>query len=80
MKNETTIPVLKVEDLAALERRRVNYATNRDLLAQEFNDAIAKRLLQEAKNVIKCDRCGKEFESGKAADASLTCPECVGKE
>jgi rubrerythrin len=79
MKTDITIPVPKVEDVVALDKRRESYAAARDLQASEFNEAIIKRLQSEAKNVIKCDKCGKEFASGKVADAPQSCPECKGK-
>jgi hypothetical protein len=79
MKNEINIPVPKEEDVAALNKRRDNYAITRDLQALEFNDAIIKRLQMEARHLIKCDKCGKEFASGIAAETSLTCPECIAK-
>ena len=76
MKNEIEIPLPKVEDLAALNRRRDNYALKRDQQALEFNDAIAKRLLSEAKNKIKCEKCGKEFSAGDESELSAVCPDC----
>jgi hypothetical protein len=79
MKNTINIPVPKEEDIAALNKRRDNYAATRDLQALEFNEAIIKRLQTEAKNLIKCDKCGKEFASGTPVETSQTCPECIAK-
>lgn len=79
MKNPIIIPVPKEEDIAALNKRRDNYAATRDLQALEFNDAIIKRMQAEARHLIKCDKCGKEFASGTSTDTSLTCPECLAK-
>lgn len=80
MKNDINIPVPKEEDVAALNKRRDNYAITRDLQALEFNEAITKRLQTEAMHLIKCDKCGKEFASGTATEISLTCPECIAKQ
>lgn len=79
MKNEINIPVPKEEDITALNKRRDNYAITRDLQAVEFNDAIIKRLQTEARHLIKCDKCGKEFAAGITAENSLTCPQCIAK-
>lgn len=79
MKNNITIPVPKEEDVAARNKRRENYAINRDLQASEYNEAITKRLLIEAKSQVKCTKCGKEFASGKSTDAAPICPECLSK-
>lgn len=79
MKNPIIIPLPKEEDIAALNKRRDNYAATRDLQALEFNDAIIKRLQAEARHLIKCDKCGKEFATGTAADSTSTCPECASK-
>ncbi|MGD0582620.1 MAG: hypothetical protein ABR974_06700 [Bacteroidales bacterium] len=76
MKNDIVIPLPKEEDKAAASKRRENYAAKRDLLAIEFNEAIAKRLVSEAKNQIKCDKCGKEFSAVGDSRGSQTCPEC----
>jgi predicted Zn-ribbon and HTH transcriptional regulator len=76
MKKEIVIPILKEEDVAAANKRRENYAYTRDLQAREFNDAITKRLLLEAKHPVKCEKCGKEFMSGPETESSATCPEC----
>ena len=80
MKNDINIPVPKEEDVAALNKRRDNYAITRDLQALEFNEAITKRLQTEARHLIKCDKCGKEFASGTTTEISLTCPECIAKQ
>ena len=79
MKKEITIPVTKQEDMAALKLRRENYATKRDLQATEFNDAIAKRLIAESKSVLKCNKCGREFETVKTDETSMSCPACTAK-
>jgi hypothetical protein len=79
VKNNLIIPVPKQEDLDALKKRRENYAAKRDVQATENNQAISQRLLTENRNFIKCSTCGKEFPSGKAADASLICPDCLVK-
>jgi len=76
MKDEITIPILKEEDFVAANKRRDTYALTRDVQAREFNVAIATRLIADAKNQIKCDKCGKVFDAGNASDVSLTCPEC----
>ena len=76
MKDEIIIPVLKEEDFVAANKRRDTYALKRDLQAQEFNSAIITRMIADAKNQIKCDKCGKEFEAGITSTGSLTCPEC----
>lgn len=73
MKNEIIIPVLKVEDVEAATKRRDTYALTRDQQAAEFNEAITARLLVEAKKTIKCEKCGKEFESIKNM---VACPDC----
>jgi hypothetical protein len=77
MKNEISIPVLKEEDSAAAKIRRDNYSMGRDIQAMEFNEAITARLLAEQKNRIKCDKCGKEFESAQSDDNVKTCPDCL---
>jgi len=79
MKNPIIIPVPKEEDIAAMNKRRDNYAATRDLQALEFNDAIIKRMQAEARHLVKCDKCGKEFASGTATEISQTCPECAAK-
>ena len=76
MKKEIVIPILKEEDVAAANRRRENYAHTRDLQAIEFNDAITKRLLLEAKHPVKCENCGKEFIVDAAVVTPAKCPEC----
>jgi len=76
MKDEITVPILKEEDFVAANKRRDTYALTRDLQAQEFNVAIATRLLADAKNEIKCAKCGKVFEAGSGSGTSLTCSEC----
>jgi len=77
MKKEIVIPILKEEDVVAANKRRENYATTRDLQAIEFNDAITKRLLLEAKHPVKCGNCGKEFIVEASFEARANCPECI---
>ena len=76
MKNEKFIPVQGEEDLAVSEVRRKEYALTRDQQALEYNEAIAKRIILIEKNIIKCDRCGKEFSANNASDQK-SCPECA---
>jgi hypothetical protein len=76
MKNEIIIPLLKEEDFVAANKRRDTYAITRDKQALESNEAIVTRLAAQARNQIKCDKCGKEFPAGTAITGSLTCPEC----
>lgn len=76
MKNDIIIPIPKEEDFVAANKRRDKYALARDLQALEFNVAITARLMSEAKNQIKCDKCGKEFPAGLTSKDSQTCPEC----
>jgi hypothetical protein len=80
MKNEILIPdhfpVQKEEDLKVADLRRDRYSQGRDVLAREFNDAIAARLVAERINKIKCEKCGKEFVAGITAADSTKCPEC----
>jgi protein-arginine kinase activator protein McsA len=78
MKDKLNIPIPKQEDLDALNKRRETYASKRDLQASEFNLAITKRLQAEAIQMIKCDKCGKEFTPA-AKSESLTCPDCLKK-
>jgi hypothetical protein len=51
MENRITIPDhlpdLKEEDLKAATKRRENYARARDLLAEENNEAIVRRLAKD---------------------------------
>jgi DNA-directed RNA polymerase subunit RPC12/RpoP len=76
MKDEIIIPVLKEEDFVAANLRRDKYSLTRDLQAQEFNGAIASRLLAQEKNQVRCDKCGKAFDAGDSAAGSVKCPEC----
>lgn len=76
MKNEIIIPIPKEEDKVELNRRREDYAHARDIQALEYNEAIAKRLLQNAKNQFRCEKCGKEFTDEISAEETHTCPEC----
>jgi hypothetical protein len=75
MKNEIEIPIQKEEDMVAANLRRDNYSRTRDLQAQEFNSAIAGRLLLKDKSQIKCDKCGKEFTTDTNSDFTK-CTEC----
>jgi Zn finger protein HypA/HybF involved in hydrogenase expression len=76
MKEEITIPLLKVEDLVSAEERRKRYSLKRDLLALETNGAIASRILANEKNKVKCEKCGKEFNAGMTTTGTLICPDC----
>jgi hypothetical protein len=76
MKNEITIPIPKEEDFVAANKRRDQYALKRDLQASEYNQAIAARLLSEVKNLIKCEKCGKEFAPGTNTDNTAFCSDC----
>ena len=75
MKNEIEIPVQKVEDFVAANLRRDKYSQTRDQQAQEFNTAIATRLLANSKIQVKCDKCGKEFTTEPDAN-ELKCQDC----
>ncbi len=77
MKDKIDIPIPKVEDLDSLNKRRESYAAKRDLQASEFNLAISKRIEAEAMNLIRCNKCGKEFSSGQSENTLLTCPDCI---
>jgi len=74
MKKEISIPIIKVENIAATNLRRENYALKRDLQNSEFNDAIAERLRADIK--MKCENCGKEFVTKNTSESHLRCPEC----
>jgi hypothetical protein len=75
MREEITIPVLKVEDVITATERRGKYSLVRDLQAKEFNEAIASRMARDTKQV-KCEKCGKEFSVGIESEGSMCCPEC----
>jgi hypothetical protein len=75
MKNDPEIPLQKEEDMVAANLRRDNYSRTRDLQAQEYNSAIASRLLIKEKSQVKCDKCGKEFSSENTPDVTK-CTEC----
>jgi len=77
MKTDINIPIPKKEDIVALNMRRENYALTRDQQAMEFNQAISKRLESEARNIINCDKCGKEFVAPENGENVLTCPNCL---
>jgi hypothetical protein len=76
MEKDILIQVPRKEDLVAANRRREEYAATRDLKAIELNAAIAARLLAEAKKMVKCEKCGKEFFAENNAQDSLICPDC----
>lgn len=76
MKKNINKPVSNKDDGAAVNKRRKNYALTRDLLASEFNEAIAKRKDLKDKNLVKCEKCGKEFSAELASEEPLICPEC----
>jgi hypothetical protein len=76
MKDEIDIPIQKEEDFVAANLRRDNYSRTRDLQAMEFNTAIASRLLANTKSQVKCEKCGKEFETESDAKELLRCPDC----
>jgi len=76
MKDELNIPLPRQEDSVAANMRRDKYSLTRDLQAMEFNSAIVTRMAADAKNKVKCEKCGKEFEAGAKAEGPLVCPEC----
>jgi hypothetical protein len=76
MKKEIEIPIQKEEDHVAANLRRDNYSQIRDLQAQEFNTAIASRLLAKNKGQVKCEKCGKEFTTDADSKDMLKCPDC----
>jgi len=76
MKKNKDIQTPKEEDNAARKKRRENYALSRDMLASDFNEAIAKRKDLKDRNLVKCEKCGKEFTSGTSADNAVICPDC----
>jgi hypothetical protein len=76
MKDEIDIPVQKEEDFVAANIRRDNYSRIRDLQAMEFNAAITSRLHAEEKNIVKCEKCGKEFTTDISAKDLMKCPDC----
>ena len=76
MKNEILIPLQKEVDFVAANKRRDNYAVGRDLKAMELNAAIITRMQAESRNLVKCEKCGKEFSAGITSKDSMTCPEC----
>jgi hypothetical protein len=76
MKNEIDIPIQKEEDFVAANLRRDKYSQTRDLQAQEYNTAIAARLLSQDKSQVKCEKCGKEFTVDASAKDLLKCPDC----
>jgi hypothetical protein len=76
MKNDITIQFTKEEDFVAANLRRDKYAQTRDLQALEFNEAIVTRQVAEAKNQVKCEKCGKEYAAGITSNDSIICPAC----
>ncbi len=60
MKTEITIPAhfpeLKEDELKAAIERRENYSIARDILAREFNEAIANRLRKEQEQEKEGDK------------------------
>ena len=76
MDKRIDIPVPGVVNVDAAKKRREDYAYTRDLQALEYNEAIAKRGLTKARNLAKCEKCGKEFNTETTSEDSLICPEC----
>jgi Zn finger protein HypA/HybF involved in hydrogenase expression len=76
MKNEIEIPIQKEEDFVAANIRRDKYSQTRDLQAQEYNSAIATRLLSQDKSQVKCEKCGKEFTVDPSTKDQVKCPDC----
>ena len=76
MKNDIIIQFTKEEDFVAANKRRDNYALTRDLQALEFNEAIVTRQISEARNQVKCEKCGKEYAAGITSKDSHICPVC----
>jgi hypothetical protein len=76
MKNEIEVPIQKEEDHVAANLRRDVYSQTRDLQAQEFNTAIASRLLAKDKIQVKCEKCGKEFTTETGTPEVTKCPDC----
>ncbi len=76
MRDELSIPLPRQEDTVAANMRRDKYSLTRDVQAMEFNSAIVTRMAADAKNKVKCEKCGKEFEAGVKAEGPLVCPDC----
>jgi uncharacterized protein YbaR (Trm112 family) len=87
MKDEITIPVLKVEDLIRAADRREEYSRRRDLQAQDFNEAIFIRqandtdkqesVQSEIGKVVSCKKCEKDFTiSMPVKEETIYCPDC----
>lgn len=76
MENEINVQVKKEENFVAENKRSDKYALKRNLQALEFNEAIITRQQAEARNQVKCEKCGKEFSAGIPAKDSLICPNC----
>lgn len=76
MKNNIEIPVPKEEDIIALKKRREDYAVTRDLQALEYNQSIAKRILLNTRDQVRCQKCGKELSPVTGQEEILLCPDC----
>jgi predicted Zn-ribbon and HTH transcriptional regulator len=76
MKKDKNTTASNKEDDAARNKRRENYARTRDLQALDFNEAIAKRKDLKDRNLVKCEKCGKEFEADLNSKEPLICPDC----
>ena len=76
MENEINIEIQKGDNLVNPNKRSDTYALKRNLQALEFNEAIIARQLAEAKNQIKCEKCGEEFVAGTASKNTLLCSKC----
>ena len=77
MKDKIYVPIPREENQQELSDRREDYASKRDLMASEYNEAINKRLKTETRNLKKCSNCGKEFSAQVPDSAELICPECA---
>lgn len=76
MKKNKDIQDPQKEGNTARRKRRENYALTRDLQASDFNEAIAKRKDLKDRHLVKCEKCGKEFEAIMSSEDSTICPEC----
>jgi DNA-directed RNA polymerase subunit RPC12/RpoP len=79
MKNDINISILRIEDSVAVKKRMEDYAIARDLKAREHNQSIIKRLNSENKIIVKCSKCGKEFEYPKNSELQELCSSCLSK-
>ena len=59
MENEINLQVKRDDSIVAANKRSDTYALKRNLQALEFNEAIITRQQAEAKNQIKCEKCGR---------------------